>query len=814
MKTKTGRISAILALAAAFIVSAAGFATSFRQAGAADDASAVINAARAQIRGIDASYDEDFRPLTGTSVYANELSMSWNEAQEAGQTTSNYAIFEYVLEEGYDGAAVPGVHWGDGMLLGYNNIVSQGCNPGYNAAQSYQSFTGGTNSPLTDTANAGKRIFIILNRAVAGAYSLHALDVNEEPVFGADTWGYLYITNGTVLTKFNQWAGIINGTAVAGTSAPYNNIPDMRMCGFTFGGGTATISDLKCYDETGKDLGIVFSGYDITTENLDDHADDEYWTTFSPSDTKIVDPVNWNYTSSAGVEVTRSFNGSEANAGGQQGAGFYSRFDSTFTEDDFGFTLGNNVAAINDYVFTPSDTGSVLVLNRWAQGHRKEAMEFGKTINVNEVDSVTFRIWGDQLVYHNIRPSNAIMLFNLADTETDITDASTHICLNNYVPKEYAETCPDDFIEIAVPSEALAVLADENGDINGFQIVMTNGAGFSYFLLDYIKINPVYNVSYEADGGAHENPATWSLGDGEVTLLPAVKENYDFVGWYASSDFAEESKVTVLSAGTVTSDLTLYAKYEKTEYTVTFTSNADVDIDPISVAWGETIPEPTPPEVINMTFVKWMLDGEDYTFGEMPAHDITVHALYEGETFDITVTNAEHGTANILSSAKYMDEVVFTVSADSGYQISAVTVKAGDEDVTVYITDDGYRFIMPASDVAVSYGVTLINYRITYVGAEGIVNSNPIEFSVESPVTFADVQKEGFVFGGWYTDEACTERITSTEGLTSDITVYALFTEEESGCNSSADGLFAGGMTLLAGAAALLIVRKRRGANK
>ncbi len=73
-------------------------------------------------------------------------------------------------------------------------------------------------------------------------------------------------------------------------------------------------------------------------------------------------------------------------------------------------------------------------------------------------------------------------------------------------------------------------------------------------------------------------------------------------------------------------------------------------------------------------------------------------------------------------------------------------------------------------------------YGITYNTNGGTNASNPSSYVYGSNVTLADATKDGYYFAGWYTDAACTEKITSiTSTTTGDITVYAKWTEEENG---------------------------------
>ena len=73
----------------------------------------------------------------------------------------------------------------------------------------------------------------------------------------------------------------------------------------------------------------------------------------------------------------------------------------------------------------------------------------------------------------------------------------------------------------------------------------------------FTKILLTYSITYEADGGEHSNPATYTEGTA-ITLEDASKEGYTFDGWYTDSAF--ENEVTEISA-TQTGDITLYAKF-------------------------------------------------------------------------------------------------------------------------------------------------------------------------------------------------------------------------------------------------------------
>ena len=71
-----------------------------------------------------------------------------------------------------------------------------------------------------------------------------------------------------------------------------------------------------------------------------------------------------------------------------------------------------------------------------------------------------------------------------------------------------------------------------------------------------------YTITYELDGGTNvpENPASYNVETGTITLKDPAKPGYTFAGWYRTEDFTGEA-VTEITQGT-TGNITLYAKWE------------------------------------------------------------------------------------------------------------------------------------------------------------------------------------------------------------------------------------------------------------
>ena len=68
-----------------------------------------------------------------------------------------------------------------------------------------------------------------------------------------------------------------------------------------------------------------------------------------------------------------------------------------------------------------------------------------------------------------------------------------------------------------------------------------------------------YTITYvNVDGATNENPASYNVETGTITLKDPVKPGYTFAGWYRDGEFTDE--ITEITQGT-TGDITLYAKW-------------------------------------------------------------------------------------------------------------------------------------------------------------------------------------------------------------------------------------------------------------
>ena len=75
-----------------------------------------------------------------------------------------------------------------------------------------------------------------------------------------------------------------------------------------------------------------------------------------------------------------------------------------------------------------------------------------------------------------------------------------------------------------------------------------------------------YKITYKYRGGklkkGSRNPTKYTV-EKKVKFKKPSKTGYLFKGWYTDNNYSEESKVTSILPGTMTGNLTLYAKYEE-----------------------------------------------------------------------------------------------------------------------------------------------------------------------------------------------------------------------------------------------------------
>ena len=266
--------------------------------------------------------------------------------------------------------------------------------------------------------------------------------------------------------------------------------------------------------------------------------------------------------------------------------------------------------------------------------------------------------------------------------------------------------------------------------------------------------------------------------NGELVEEPKLHEHSGFVflGWYNGEnlwDFENDE---------VSKDLTLTARWEEhthefidgkcecgelepepTKYKLSFDTDGGYIIDDVMLEAGETIIVPNSPTKEGFTFKGWSPAVPEV----MPEHDLAVKAIWEVKTFTIKFNTGAGTKIDTLT-----------------YEYGAIVTAPKDP------TRDGYIFVgwnaeiperMPAKNLTFTAKWEGQIKTISYYLNDGLLlETYPTDFKVGVGTTLPTPTKEGYEFGGWYTNAEFTgtalNKIATT--VITDVTLYAKWTIE------------------------------------
>lgn len=137
-----------------------------------------------------------------------------------------------------------------------------------------------------------------------------------------------------------------------------------------------------------------------------------------------------------------------------------------------------------------------------------------------------------------------------------------------------------------------------------------------------------YTVNFVIDDKIEKN----TVKENETVNEPDIieKENYDFIGWYVGEEkFDFNTKID--------KDLTITAKYKYNIITISYNLDGGLGLSQETIKRGSTIKIPEPPIKKDHKFLKWTVNGEEFSFDTKIYDNTTITAVWEKIEY-VTVT--------------------------------------------------------------------------------------------------------------------------------------------------------------------------------
>lgn len=322
-------------------------------------------------------------------------------------------------------------------------------------------------------------------------------------------------------------------------------------------------------------------------------------------------------------------------------------------------------------------------------------------------------------------------------------------------------------------------------------------------LVNWKPAETAYKIAYNLNGGKNNaaNPATFTASTATFSLKNPTRNGYSFGGWYSESTF--KTKVTSIAKGTK-KNITLYAKWTKNKYTITYKLNG-----------GTNGKNPASYAVDTATISLKNPTRKGYTFG----------GWYTSSTYKTKVTSIVKGsTGNKTLYAKWTaTKYKITYNLNGGknssnnpdtYTITAA-VALKNPTKTGYTFNGWYidsKFKKKVSSTAIAKGSTgaktfyakwtVNTYSVIYNkngGTGTMATKTGIKYGASYKLVANKFKKTGFTFQGWctkadgtgtwYANSASVKNLSASKG--GKVTLYAMwgqYTVKFNKNNASATG--------------------------
>jgi uncharacterized protein (TIGR02145 family)/uncharacterized repeat protein (TIGR02543 family) len=315
--------------------------------------------------------------------------------------------------------------------------------------------------------------------------------------------------------------------------------------------------------------------------------------------------------------------------------------------------------------------------------------------------------------------------------------------------------------------------------------------------------NPTFTATYlgngntggtvPTDANAYEQGETVTVKTNSGNL---ARTGYTFTGWNTAADGSGTSYAGTATFTMGTANVTLYAKWtQNPTYSVTYIGNGStggsVPADANAYLQGDTVTVKANAGNLartGYTFAGWntAADGSGTSYAgaarfAMGTANVTLYAKWtQNPTYSITyIGNGSTGGSVPVDANAYLQGDTVTVKTNTGNLSKTGYTLAGwntvaDGSGTSYTA--AAKFSMGTVNVTLFAKWTINIYTIKFNSNSGnTIDSQNITYNTTATPP-SPPSNSGFVFAGWYSDQALTTLFNFTTPITSAMTLYAKWT--------------------------------------
>ena len=295
----------------------------------------------------------------------------------------------------------------------------------------------------------------------------------------------------------------------------------------------------------------------------------------------------------------------------------------------------------------------------------------------------------------------------------------------------------------------------------------------------------VYTITYTGVTGAYDvdtpvntNPTSYTIEDETITLVDASKTGYTFVKW--TKDGEDIAEIAQGSYG----DITVTAVWQTVTYTLDMIMENDEGGYDGHYEGEENRTSFTVED--EFTFIEPICDIRGYEFkgwytlkndgdkvegiASGTVGNKTYYARWQRSEYTIVYRNTENAVNGNPTSYNVESESITLVDpSKTGY-----TFAGWYSDSDLSQVADTTIATGSIGDLEFYAKWNAIVYTVDYVLYEGVNGDNPTSYTIEDEITLCAATRDGYSFGGWFTDSAFENAIDKIAlGSTGNMTLYA-----------------------------------------